>query len=139
MTWMKLDRNTRMRFARDESGSATMEASLWFPLIMVVVIFVADASMIMMNKARLERVIQDGNRAFAVGLIRTCPELVTWLETNARVIAPSATAQCDTTSILGVSIAQVNVPTNELDLSGATGLIGNQVIAIRSNHALEDV
>lgn len=139
MRCFRVFRRRAGRFAKEQEGSVTMEAALWFPVILAMMIFVADAAMIMMNQTRISRIVQDGNRAFAVGLIRTCPDLVTWLETNARTIAPSATAVCDTSSILGVSIARVNVPTNELDLSGATGLIGNRVIGIEVNHVLEDI
>lgn len=139
MKRLKAFRRRSGEFSRDESGSATIEAVMWLPVVMAAVIFMADAAMILMNKARIMRLLHEGNRAFAVGIIQTCPDLVTWLETNAQVIAPSAQASCDTSSVIGISIAQVNVPTSELDLSGASGMIGNRVIGIRVNHVLEDI
>ena len=34
------------RFARDESGTMSMEAALWFPFFFAVFIFVADAAVV---------------------------------------------------------------------------------------------
>lgn len=127
------------RFVRDECGTMSMEAALWFPIFFIAFIFVADAAMVFMNNARIQRIMEDGNRAFAVGQIRTCPDLVTWLHTNIRPISPSAQADCDTTTLVGVGIARVTMPSAELDLSGATGFLRNMEIRLQTQYHLEDV
>lgn len=127
------------KFFRDESGTMSMEAALWFPVILAVFIFVADAAVLFMNNARIQRIVEDGNRAFAVGQIHSCPELIEWLHTNIRPIAPSAQAGCDSTSVVGIGIARVTIPSSELDLSGATGFLKDMQIRIQTQYLLEDV
>ena len=112
-----------------------IEGILWFPLMVLLLIMVMDASIVFMNKARIERVVQDGQRAFAVGSISDCDALETWIESNLSQLAPSAVAVCVTD--LSLTRTRVAIPVDELDLSGGAGFLGGLTVNVESIHMSE--
>jgi Flp pilus assembly protein TadG len=54
-------------FVRDEAGSATIESLLWIPLLFTVMLLGLQVSLVSTKQAMVMRIIQDGNRAYALG------------------------------------------------------------------------
>jgi Flp pilus assembly protein TadG len=54
-------------FVRDEAGSATIESLLWIPLLFTVLLLGLDVSLVSTKQAMVMRIVQDGNRAYALG------------------------------------------------------------------------
>lgn len=123
------------RFGRDEDGGVMIEAILWLPVFLSIFVIIADASVLFMNQARIKRIMQDGNRQMATGVIGDCDEMRTWLETNVRTLAPTATAACD--EDVNVSTTTVSASAEELDLTGVTGLFGAMTINVSVVYHLE--
>lgn len=92
-----------------------------------------------MNHARVKKVLQEGSREMAIGQLDECADLVTWLEANVRSFAPSATATCaeDYLGQPAVSLATVSVVSDEIDLTGVTGLFGGISFRISMVYNLE--
>jgi hypothetical protein len=122
-------------FSRDEHGSATIEAVLWLPFFILFFVMVLDAAMIFANQARILRIVQDGNRAYAVGGIADCDAAKVWVESRVQPLAPSAVASCDRSS--GISTLEVSMNSGDLDLSGAAGVFGGLSVVARSQHFVE--
>lgn len=53
--------------ARDEEGSASIEALLWIPMFFLVLVLSVQVAMIATSQSRVMRIVQDGNRAYALG------------------------------------------------------------------------
>ena len=123
------------KFGRDENGGATIEAVLWLPLMLSFFVMLLDAAMIFTNHSRAVRIVQDANRAYAVGAFTDCTAAASWVQDRVRTIAPTATAACDRSA--GVSTLDVSMPSRELDLSGATGVFGGLTVVARSQHFIE--
>ena len=123
------------RFRKDEGGWVMVEAILWFPLMFFILVMVLDASFLFMNKARIERVVQDGQRWMAVGLITDCDALETWIETRVDPYAPSAVATC--TPSKNITTTVVAVPLTDIDLSGGIGFLKSGNLNIESIHFSE--
>ena len=70
----RLGRRLRL-FARQEGGSATIEAMLWIPLFFFVLVMAVEASQICVTQSVVMRVVQDGNRSFALGRLDANPDL----------------------------------------------------------------
>ena len=90
--------NIFLRFRDDEKGTATIESLLWMPLFFYLFILITDVSFIFFGKSEALRIIQDGNRLFAIGSItdyETEAETGASIQTRLRVIAPNATASTD--------------------------------------------
>jgi Flp pilus assembly protein TadG len=54
-------------FLREEDGSSTIESLLWIPLLFAVLLLGLDVSLISTKQAMVMRIVQDGNRAYALG------------------------------------------------------------------------
>ena len=137
MDWLKI---RRRRFRNDETGSVTVEAVIWFPLFVVFLMMLADASMIFMNQARILRIVQDGTRRFATGSLVSCDALEAWLVSRIAPISPGVGAECDKAADFDSSmvyVSSVTMPSGELDLSGVTGTFANLTIRLESQHFME--
>lgn len=61
---------TRLRkrnFVKDENGSATIEAVLWLPIFLFIILLVFDVSMTFYNQSQLSRITQKASRIHAIG------------------------------------------------------------------------
>ncbi len=124
------------RFQTEEDGAAmTIEAILWFPLFIFLLIAVCDLSIIFMNKARMDRIVLDTQRSYAVGFLADCDAVEDQIERRARIIAPSAVATC--TPDASLTTATVQFPANEIALTGTAGLLGNLMMNVRQVHTKE--
>jgi Flp pilus assembly protein TadG len=103
----RLARHLR-RFARDESGAVTVEAVLWLPFFMALLILIADVSFAFYAKAQAYRVIESANRAYAVALpeARNLTRTREWIRQRLSPISPRATV---TTSVSGGLVSSVVV------------------------------
>ena len=54
-------------FVKDENGSATIEAVLWLPIFLFIILLVFDVSMTFYNQSQLSKVTQTASRHYAVG------------------------------------------------------------------------
>ena len=118
------------RFRKDEEGGMTLEAVLWVPVILSFTVWTADASVMFMNKARVEKIVLDGQRSLAVGRFADCAELESWVETQTRTIAETATATC----VPGKRQARTTVSLSaaEMDLTGSSGFMGDMQLAVQT-------
>lgn len=128
MNWLKIKSRTA-RFGRDEDGSVMIESILWFPLFFSLFVMIADLSVLFMNQARIKKIMQDGQRQMAIGVIDDCVDLQTWLSTELTAFSPTAQVTCSET--LTISNARVTAPASELALTGASGLFKALSIDVR--------
>ena len=56
------------RFWCDQDGSATIEAVLWIPMFFFMLLLVMEGSLIFNAQSLAMRIVQDTNRAIAVGI-----------------------------------------------------------------------
>ncbi len=117
------------RFGRDEDGAVLIESILWFPIFFALFVMIADLSVLFMNQARIKKVMQDGQRQMAVGVIDDCADLQTWLSTQLSTFAPSAQIACSESAT--VSNARVSAAAGDLALTGASGLFGKLNVDVR--------
>lgn len=118
------------RFAARQAGAATLEAALWVPAMILVTMLAMDAVFITMNHARLQRVMDEGNRAFSVGRVDSCAELLALIADRLGAMAPTAVPSCSTDGTYVT--ASVTVSAGDLDLSGASGLLDGLTVRARS-------
>lgn len=137
MKLLKLANLRSRRFRTEEDGGVTLEAVLWFPLYAFMIAFILDVSMIFSNVAKVQRMVQDGTRAFSYGGIQSCSDLETWLLARIQPMSPAATVSCDDTAIANMVRVRAVVKSGDLDLSGATGKLGNFDMGIQIEHMVE--
>jgi Flp pilus assembly protein TadG len=120
-------RKSVLRFFRGTAGSMTVEAVLWVPFFMAVLSIITDAAVLYGGESRALRVIQDGNRAFAVGRFADATATETYIAGEVHGFAPTATVT--TTVVDGVITSVVSMPASDLVVFGLIpGLSGISVV-----------
>ena len=67
---MRIVMQTLSRLRRETDGTAsTVEAALWLPLFVLFLTLIIDVSSIYNRQSQMLRIVQDANRAFAIGLL----------------------------------------------------------------------
>lgn len=122
-------------FAHNEDGNGTIEAVIWIPTFVAVLLLVVDVSMIFNGQARLFRLVQDTNRALSVGRLHTADEaeesIVDALEKT------TSNAAVETTIADGVITTRLTVPARDLDIVGYFSALRTAAVTVTSQHYVE--
>lgn len=125
-------RQTTGRRLRDEEGSATVESVLWILMFAGLLGLITDASFAFYGRAQAVRVLQDGNRAYSTGRLKTTTEVQAWVGSALDSIVANATVS---TQLVGnIVSSQAVLPVDSLTLFG---MLPGDTIAIRSAHYVE--
>lgn len=104
------------KFLRDDRGSFTIEALVWLPIFVVVLCMTADTAMIYAKQSQVMRVVQDANRAYAVGKFADGTATQDYILTLVRPMSPGATAVSSLAN--GIITTTVTMPARELMATG---------------------
>ena len=96
------------RFAREQDGSVTIEAVMWLPFFMFLLVLVADASFIFNGQARALRIVQDGNRAFSVGRLEDPASTQTYIAASLAELSPGAVVSTTLNGGIITSVATIS-------------------------------
>ncbi|MCB1339366.1 MAG: pilus assembly protein [Maritimibacter sp.] len=124
------------RFARDESGTATVEFVLWLPMVMLAFGLTVDVSMIFHSQSQVLRIVQDANRNASIGRLRTPAETEDYVE--ARLQAASSGAHATSSISAGVISTTVTYPARDFQIVGFFSQFNDLQITVNSEHLLED-
>lgn len=123
------------KFSANESGSATIEAVLWFPMFVLLLVMVADVSFVFFGQAQAMRILQDGNRAFSVGRITSESDTEVFVVSALAPLTPNPTV---TTSLSqGVITTIAEIPVSDLAKIGGFSFLSGYNIIVKSEHFLE--
>ncbi|NNE87756.1 MAG: hypothetical protein HKN27_06735 [Silicimonas sp.] len=124
------------RFLGKDDGTATVEAVLWFPIFILIFGLMVDAAMIFHGQAKVLRVVQDANRNYSIGRLRT------EAETQAYVVQTLANlniaAEALTIENAGVATTIVKIPASELQILGYFTALNNLEILVTADHLIEN-
>lgn len=126
-------------FRRSESGTATVEAVLWFPIFIAVFGLMVDSAMIFHGQSKVLRVVQDANRRLSIQSLKSDAEVEAYINAQLAAVGvtPSRTeALSDTTT--GIVSTLVVVPASELQLLGYFSALTNLQIPVTAQHMRED-
>ncbi len=116
-------------------GAATIEAVLWLPFFMLLLALFADLSMIFTNQNRIQRMVQDANRALAVGRFDSAEAEQAFLQDQLAPLSPKA--KVETQINAGRVTTIVQVPVTDLDVIGVAGAFRGSTLTIRSDQLVE--
>ncbi len=116
-------------------GGATIEAVLWLPFFMLLLALFADLSMIFTNQSRIQRMVQDANRALAVGRLDSPEAEQAFLQDQLATLSPKVIVETQVHA--GRVTTIVRVPVADLDVIGVASALRGSVLTIRSDHLVE--
>jgi Flp pilus assembly protein TadG len=122
-------------FAADDSGSATVEAAIWVPAFVAMLLLVVDVSMIFNGQARMLRTVQDTNRALSVGRLHSPREAEQAI--IAALAGTTSDARVSTKVEHGLIITTLTVPARDLDAVGYFSALETAAVTVTSQHWAE--
>lgn len=99
-------------FCRSESGSYTIESVIWLPIYVFILAIMMNVSMVFFNESQLLRVVQDGNRSFAVGRISTLEAVEQYV--TERIAYLNVTPTVSSQLVDGIIYTNLSVTATEL-------------------------
>lgn len=129
-----LDRFLRRR----EDGSVTVEAAIWIPGMLLLMVMAIDTAWVFTHRAQALRIIQDGNRGLAVFQLADEAAATDYVLTRIRNFAPSATGSTITDPVQKVIITQVDIPLSELDIVGFFSLFRSHQVSVIAHQLREE-
>lgn len=126
------------RFRRDESGTATVEAVLWLPIFLILFGLMIDVGMIFNGQSKVLRVVQDANRNFSIGRLKTETEVEDFIDSELarHDISTNSTVASESSSVV---VTTVTVPASQFQLLGYFTSLLELEIEVRSAHILEGI
>lgn len=125
------------RFARDEGGSVTVEAVLWIPFFFGLLMLITDVSLAFFSRAEAFRLIEIGNRSFAVDPSAQTPEVEAWIEEQFASLSAGAQATTQASATTGIVSTTLQYPASEVSLFNSLGVMGGWTITVRAQQYVE--
>jgi Flp pilus assembly protein TadG len=129
-------RRRTSHFRSDESGTATIEAMLWLPLFFALILVVMDASMAFNAQTRAMRIVQDTNRALAVGRIADVAQARMVMLSSVAKISPGAAAASTISN--GIVTSSIRMPIEDLTMFGRIHRISGVQVYATSQQMVEN-
>jgi hypothetical protein len=99
-------------FLKDEEGSYTLESVIWFPIFVILLVFVMNIAIVFFSESQILRVVQDGNRALSIGRLETEQEVEEYI--GQRLAYLEASLQIDTRIDNGFVFTNIDIPATQL-------------------------
>jgi Flp pilus assembly protein TadG len=132
-----------MRFAGDEDGAVTVEAVLWIPFFFFVLMLMTDTSMAFFSKAQAYRIIENGNRAFAIKANTTDTATEDWVKTQFQNQFPRAKTDpalvVDTVpdKATGTVATTLTYRARDVVMFNTLGVLGNWTMTVQAKQYVE--
>jgi Flp pilus assembly protein TadG len=123
------------RLRSDESGSATIEAIIWIPIFVWVLVVIVNASVVLYQKNEAYRIVQNANRVLSTGYMKTEAETEAFIQDRLAGIAPEAVV---TTRIVdGIVTSDVSYTLDTLFMPHVVRDLMNLNVSITAQHFME--
>lgn len=124
-------------FARSEDGTVSIEALLWFVMIILVTTVMMDAYLLFDTETAATKVIQDANRAASLGRLTTSADVELFIESRLAALSPNATATA-TFDASGMVRSSVTIPAGDVGVSGILSSLAGLDLTVGAIHLIED-
>ena len=128
-------RSRFLRVLRNDTGAATVEAVLWMPTFVFLLVLVADTAIIFTSQAQVMRIIQDANRALSVGRFRTIEQTESFIASQLTRYGGSTTVETSVTE--GLIVSRVTLPVANLSATPMLDMFDGLTLTISSEHLSE--
>ena len=124
-----------LKFWKNQIGTATVEFVICVPVFLMLLGLVVDTSLVFAGEAQALRVVQDANRSFSIGRIKTISETQTMIVDSLKTMSPGVTAV--TTVAGGVITSTATIPAKELAGFGLLEVFGTLNVKVTAQHMSE--
>lgn len=125
------------RLARigDETGSSTVEAALWMPIFMGLILLITNIALVFYGQSQAVRVLQDGNRAYSTGTLLTEQDVINYVTERLAQFTTDAVVQ----SVVhqGIIYTTAHLPIEDLAHIGSLRMFSDYNVQVASQQFVE--
>lgn len=122
-------------FWENEGATATVEFVICLPVFLMLLGLIIDTSLVLAGEAQALRVVQDANRSFSIGRIKTINETQAMIVSGLVGISPGVTALTVVSG--GVITSTASMPAKELGSTGLLDVFGTAKVKVTAQHMSE--
>ena len=126
-------------FLGDERGSATVEAVLWIPFFLGLLLLVVEVTFVFYGHSQMMRIAQDASRKLSTGWFDTSAEAEAYILEEMRSMR-NRTSTAATTAVsieAGVINTRISVSAGELDIVGTFDVLSAVQVTVAAQHLQE--
>lgn len=123
------------RWIRGQDGSVSVEAALWLPIFMGLILLVTNTSLVFYGQSQAMRVVQDANRAFSTGRLATEAEVQAFI--IERLAPLTSEPIVETVVHQGVIYTTAQLPVEDLAHIGTLNMFSGYHINVASQFFVE--
>jgi Flp pilus assembly protein TadG len=127
----------KKRFLSDDDGAATIEAVLWMPFFVLVFGLIADASLLFNTQAALTRIVQDANREYSIGLLKSEADTEAFILARVGAVQNDPSTSVKTTYANGLIRTTVTVPAKDYMAVGFFRALTGIHLTVTSEQVME--
>lgn len=124
-------------YLSDETGAATIEAVLWLPFFIIIFGLITDASLLFNTQSMLTRVVQDANRNYSIGLLKSEAETEDYILARVGAAKGDPDTSVVTTYAYGVIRTKLVVPAGAYMAIGLFDALTNLRLTVTSEQVME--
>ncbi len=84
-------RTSMARFFRSERGAVTVDAVIWIPVFVFILLFISEVSLAFAGETAITQVVEDANRLYASGYFQTAADTETFIRSQLPKLSSSMT------------------------------------------------
>ena len=123
------------RLRGDEDGGVTVESVLWMSFFFGLLILLTDVSLALRGRAEALRIVENGNRAFALRRLDTEEAAEAWIEEQYAPFSPEAVASMEVSG--GIVATALTFPARDVTLFRSLNVTSGWTMTVRSQQHLE--
>ena len=124
-----------LRWMRGQDGSVSVEAALWLPIFMGLILVITNTSLVFYGQSQAMRVVQDANRAFSTGRLATEADVQAFIVER---LAPlTAEPIVETVVHQGVIYTTAQLPVEDLAHIGTLNMFSGYHVNVASQFFVE--
>ena len=124
-------------YLSDETGAATIEAVLWLPFFIFIFGLITDASLLFNTQSMLTRVVQDANRAYSIGLLKSEAETEDYVLARVGAARGEPDTTVETTYAYGIIRTKLVVPAGAYMAVGLFDALTGIHLTVTSEQVME--
>ena len=122
-------------FCRDERGALSLEALFWLVLVVLAMAIFVDGTSMFSAQGRMLRIVQDANRAYSLGFLKTTDDVQNYVDTRLALHGGSVST---TSTVSGDMIfTSASAPAADFEVFGLFPAFNGLKITAKADHMIE--
>ena len=129
------------RFARDEGGAVTVEAVIWIPFFLLILLLIVNTSFAFFSRAQAYRLIENANRKFSITVNSTDTQAEDYVRTRFATLYPRSSGNISldtyTNKTSGTVTTRLTYRARDVVMFNALNVLSGWTITVQASQFVE--